>query len=230
MGETTVAAEPIAIAIKKMEMVELSTLRPYPLNPNNGDLNAIEQALKTLGMADVLIVNEPTREILGGNHRFHTLLEAGNTVAPVAWVNLDEKGARKLNLALNKVGKLSWTNKAELLESLESLDLDLLGTGYTIDDQENLIADLDKVQEETWGEFKGAYAETPEQTAARGEGVANTVELRGLKETTLVHSVDDYNLFCDYVKVIRQYTKLETTSAAVLDACRVYAMNLESHD
>jgi hypothetical protein len=219
-------AEVIEMAVEGWEMVDLSTLKPYPNNPNNGDLEAIEESLRRFGMVDGLIVNRPTREILGGNHRYFTLLEAGVKQCWVGWVTKDEQEAQALVIGLNEIGKMAWWDKGHMSEILKGLD-DLSGTGYTFDKLDDLLASLGKIEETPYGEFKGDYAETPAETAARGEGITNTIERQGLKETVVVHSNEEYGRLVDYIKRIRQYTECETTSQAVLEACRVYAGILE---
>ena len=205
----------IAITASPSVMFPVDQLKPFPGNPWNGDQEAIDASLEEFGQVEALVVNKPTLEVLGGNHRYAKFVEDGVPECLVQFVDLDPMRAKALNIRLNRVSQKGKFNDGELEHILATLD-DFALAGFTIDDYENLIAHLDKVEETPYQEFQGGYAETPEETAARGEGRVNNRVAAGLKEIVLVYANPEADRFFAALKIIKEKLGTETTSSTVL--------------
>ena len=119
------------------EVVPLANLKPYPANARIGDVRAIAESLETNGQYRPIVVNKRTNEILAGNHTWKAAKELGWKKIAVAWVDVDDREAKKIVLADNRTHDLGMYDNDALANLLMSLP-DLVGTGYDEWDLENL--------------------------------------------------------------------------------------------
>jgi ParB-like chromosome segregation protein Spo0J len=119
------------------EVVPLSSLKPYPKNARIGDVQAIAESLEVNGQYRPIVVNKRTNEILAGNHTWKAAKQLGWKKIAVAWVDVDEREAKRIVIADNRTHDLGTYDTEALTNLLMSLP-DLDGTGYTEWDLENL--------------------------------------------------------------------------------------------
>lgn len=119
---------------------DATKVRPHPDNPRNGDVEAIMDSIRENGCYRPIIVQASTGYVLAGNHTYAALIEMGEERIPVAWVDVDDDRAKKILLADNRTADLGRYDEALLLDLLKGLDGDLLGTGYSPDDVDNIEA------------------------------------------------------------------------------------------
>lgn len=119
------------------EVVEITSLKPYPKNPRRGDVDEIAQSLKVNGQYKPIVVNRRDQTILAGNHTWRAARSLGWTHIAVSYVDVDDYGAQKIVLADNRTSDMSSYDDTKLLELLESLPT-LDGTGFKAVDLEQL--------------------------------------------------------------------------------------------
>lgn len=121
------------------EIVEITSLKPYPKNPRRGDVDEIAQSLKVNGQYKPIVVNRRDQTILAGNHTWRAARSLGWTHIAVSYVDVDDLGAQKIVLADNRTSDMSSYDDSKLLELLESLP-SLEGTGFKDVDLDQLQA------------------------------------------------------------------------------------------
>lgn len=124
----------------------VASLRTYHRNPRQGDRAAIRQSLLVNGQYRPLVVNRGThtgreREVLAGNHTLMAARDAGWPEVAVSWVDVDDDHAARIVAADNRTADLGGYDERLLAELLGELP-DLAGTGYTEDDLDRLVRDL----------------------------------------------------------------------------------------
>lgn len=151
----------------EVQQVSVYTIEQHPENPNNGDIDALVESIRTNGFYQPIIVQTSTRFILAGNHRYVAALRLGLAEVPVVWRDVDNQAARRIMLADNRIAELAHRDEAQLadiLESLHSTDDGLLGTGYLTSDMVDLIAMInDPLTPEDFEQGGSEAEETPDQ-------------------------------------------------------------------
>lgn len=176
--------------------VPLTDVQPAPKNARRGDVEAIGESLRENTQYKPIVVREDTGEILVGNHTWRAAKELGwDEIAVLRVAVADDAQAERIKLADNRTADLAGYDTAELVAQLESLE-GLAGTGYSLDDLDDLITALGAhaVVELPDAPTDAAYAETPEEEAARAEraaGMTNTHAAGGLVDMILVYSEAD---------------------------------------
>ncbi len=127
---------------ESVEMVDINAVSPWPRNPRNGDLEAIAESIRQNGFYGTLTVQKSTGHILAGNHRWMAALEVGLKEVPVAWVDVDDEMAARINLVDNRSANLGWDDDALIAEILSELP-SLEGTGYDDEALAEIIAKQD---------------------------------------------------------------------------------------
>lgn len=128
-------------------MVPIDSVQQHPDNPRNGDMDALIESIKTHGFMDPIVVQKSTGYILAGNHRWQALHYFNEATVPVIWYTGDDLGAKKFLLADNRVGDRGRYDEHALLDILKTIqDEDstagLVGTGYTTDDYNAILAQM----------------------------------------------------------------------------------------
>lgn len=132
---------------QSVEMVPVGALRLHPRNVNNGDVGAIHESIKHNGFYGTIVAQRSTGYVLAGNHRLQAAQHAGATEVPVVWVDVDDDHALRILLADNRTTRLGSDDPealARLLQEIADTAGTLDGTGYSDDDLDELLADLDQ--------------------------------------------------------------------------------------
>jgi DNA (cytosine-5)-methyltransferase 1 len=127
------------------ERVHIDNIQPHPANPNDGDVAAIAESIRQNGFYGRIVVRDSTGKILAGEHRWRAAREVGLGEVPIERVECDDETAMRILLADNKTAANAEREPeplAGLLESLETTDDGLTGTGYDGDDLDSLLDDL----------------------------------------------------------------------------------------
>jgi hypothetical protein len=135
------------VIFSRTEEVPINSIIPYHKNARRGDINTIAQSLRENGQYKPLIVNIGTKtnrfkEILAGNHTWLAAKQEGWTKIGVAWVDVDNPEAAKINLIDNRANDMATYDVDVLAEQLRDLPT-LSGTGYSDDDAQAIIASID---------------------------------------------------------------------------------------
>lgn len=123
----------------------IGDLIEHPANPRKGDIAALKASLDEHEFYGAIVVQESTKRILAGNHRWKAAQAVGYETVPVLFVDVDDEQARRILLVDNRVNDLAtYDNDAllALLRELDASDHGLTGTGYNADDLA-LLASLD---------------------------------------------------------------------------------------
>jgi DNA modification methylase len=127
------------------ERVHIDTIEPHPANPNDGDVAAIAESIRQNGFYGRIVVRDSTGKILAGEHRWRAAQEVGLTEVPIEQVECDDETAMRILLADNRTAEKAERQDeplADLLESLETTQEGLTGTGYDGSDLDDLLDEL----------------------------------------------------------------------------------------
>jgi hypothetical protein len=117
------------------EEISPSLLKFAPYNPReitDHDFEALKKSIKEFGFVEPVVVNKKDNQIIGGHMRVRAAMELGFKTVPVAWVDLDEKRAKILNLSLNRIsGRWDIPKLEEMIYELaKTPDIDLTLSGF----------------------------------------------------------------------------------------------------
>lgn len=129
-----------------VETVPIKTLKPFPNNAREGDIGAICESLKAFGQYRPVVARRDTSEILVGNHTWRAAKHLGWKNLAVAWVDVNDEQATRIVLIDNRSSDLAGYDNDALLASLTTTP-DLTGTGFTLDDLDDLINDIQRERE-----------------------------------------------------------------------------------
>lgn len=133
------------------EWVPARSIKPHPHNPNRGDVEAIRESIQAHGFYGHVVVQQETRRILVGEHRWRAALEEGADQVPVLWVNVDDQEAEKILLVDNRTAELAKRDKDALVDVLSALleqDEGTVGTGYTQAEAEAIVGAFEDEERE----------------------------------------------------------------------------------
>lgn len=153
--------EPTALRI---EYWPLSDLIAWPTNPKSHDVGAIHSSIKRFGFTDPIIVDERTGKLAAGHGRSKTLnaiklggepppknivvRDDGEWLAPVVRgvTFADDVEHEAYLVGSNRSGELGGWEEDRLRHVLEAVNKSpdgLFGTGYDVEDMQDIIANLD---------------------------------------------------------------------------------------
>jgi hypothetical protein len=122
------------------EIVDISTLKPHPRNPRNGDIDVIGDSIASHGVYRSIVVSSDDY-ILAGNHTYAAAMEKGVKRLWIGRVPLrgDAPQALAIMLVDNRANDLAAGRYDEglLLEVLHDAPLEF--TGYEPEDVQRLI-------------------------------------------------------------------------------------------
>jgi ParB-like chromosome segregation protein Spo0J len=157
----------VSSLLDQIERVPVNSLEPFPGNPRRGDVGAIAESLHANQQYAPLIAQRSTRRVLAGNHTLQAAKSLGWDTITVAWVDVDDDHALRILLSANRTADLAGYDDRALAAVLNDLDGDFDGTGYAVqelDDLNNLLRRL------------GDHRETPPAPPADEPAPASTAE------------------------------------------------------
>lgn len=166
------------MAIPALEIIQttvpIDSVRPYGQNARVSDMDSIRESIGKHGIYKSIVVRKATMEILAGNHTWLAAKELGAKEVPVGIIDVDEDEAARIVLVDNRTNDLADYDHRALAELLASLDGDLAGTGYNLDDYDELIdalndADLTGLDSELQGDPDDAPEPPTEPLAKLGD-------------------------------------------------------------
>lgn len=168
-------AEPRIAAPLLQHVVPIDTLKPWPGNPRQGDIEAMAASLKTNGQYRVAVVQESSGQICAGNHMWLAAKdELGWDALAAITLDISDEEAKRILAADNGVGEKGSFNEyllADLLHDLAGSDLGLEGTGYEpadLEDLANLLSAPDSL--DSLAGSHGGYDDSGDVTPSRSEG------------------------------------------------------------
>jgi ParB-like chromosome segregation protein Spo0J len=131
----------------RTEVVPLDQLTPYPGNARRGRVDVIKDSITANGQYRSLIVREVEHGplvVLAGNHTMTAISELEGTQARCEIIDCDDATARRINLVDNRSNDLAEDDEEALGDLLRGID-DYTGTGFTEEEANAYIGDLDAV-------------------------------------------------------------------------------------
>ena len=132
----------------KIEYIPISELHPDAANPrriNDEQSESLTRSIREFGLVDSVIARQEDKTVIGGHQRLVAARKLGLNTVPVIYVDLPQKQARLLNLALNKISG-NWDQEllVRLIADLEQMpDVDLTLSGFDEDEIKKLLKNLD---------------------------------------------------------------------------------------
>jgi hypothetical protein len=184
------------------KVVKVTDLIPHPDNVRKGDTKAIKESLDANGQYRPIVVQKSSSHIIAGNHTYKAALELGWTEITATIIDVDDEAAIRIMLADNRTSELASNDEAALLTLLQRLEEsndELLGTGYDMDDLEDLIFKVE-------GNL-GTMTDAPSASERFDD-----YEARGIKSIILPYEVSEYEDLLPILAKLRQERDLETNS------------------
>lgn len=135
-----------------IKSIPVESINPAPYNPRidlvpgDEEYERIKKSIEVYGYVEPLVWNERTGNLVGGHQRFKVLMEKNPEKIDVSCVDLDMKQERMLNIALNKVqGDWDEYKLNQLLEELHAEDVDLELTGFSQDELNEILGEVEPV-------------------------------------------------------------------------------------
>ena len=132
--------------IVKVDINELISPEYNPRQITDDEMEKLKNSIKEFGYIAPIIVNKHNNHIVGGNQRYHALKEMSYDEIDVIFIEETDLNREKtLNIALNKISG-DWDNEKleELLNELNTSDIELILTGFDEFELEGLLFDADE--------------------------------------------------------------------------------------
>lgn len=124
MTETQKQKKPATpkIALPKVEVVEIGSIRPYARNARKNDaaVPAVKASIERYGLNQPLVVDKEG-VIIVGHTRYRALMELGATHVPVVRPVLTPAAVREYRIADNKTGEIAQWDKGLLIPELRAM-------------------------------------------------------------------------------------------------------------
>lgn len=145
-------------------------LNLFHRNPRVGNVDVIKASLRAHSQYKPILVNKGTHtgrpsEVLAGNHTLKAIRDLAEEhpdderwQSVLTWeIDVDDDRANRIVVADNRTSELGGTDEEALLELLEEIDDDLLGTGYDDDDLSLLMKKLRTDEDDIGSEMFKAH-------------------------------------------------------------------------
>ncbi|MFD8529432.1 ParB/RepB/Spo0J family partition protein [Streptosporangium canum] len=123
-------------------LVAVGDLEPHPDNPHRGDVDVIAESIAKNGFYGTVMVQQSRMRIIAGEHRWRGAKAQGLEQVPALVIDVDDDTATRIMLADNRTAEFGAYDDQVLADLLRGLD-DLDGTGWSDDDLNDLLSDVD---------------------------------------------------------------------------------------
>ena len=115
------------------------------LKPGDPEYEKLKRSILEFDLVEPLVWNKRTGRLINGHQRLKVLKEMGYTEVEVSVVDLPENKEKALNIALNKIqGDWDYVKLKDLLAELDADDFDIELTGFSPEEIEQLLTELDE--------------------------------------------------------------------------------------
>lgn len=213
----------------QLQQVPIDTLVLDPTNArlhNDRNKDSVRASIKEFGQVEVLVVQKGTNRVIGGNCRLQEMRRLGHDKVWIAEVDVDDKKANKLALALNRTGELAqWDDEmlGKLLGELET-EGDLSGIGWSDVEMDKILSDVEagwlddvgQAEPEKGADNLAAGATNVDGEGSGGEELVNPGLGRSTITATIVFDDDaQQKRFRKFVRWCRKTYPTETMSASL---------------
>ena len=223
----------------KIQEIPLKDIALLAGNPRRGNIDAVAESMEANGVYQPVIINRGTHtgremEVIAGNHRVQAAQKLGLESIPAIVLDITDSEAKRIALADNRTSDLAEYDAQALLDMLDDLD-DLVGTGYDLDDLDELRADLEEIAEEIepekeeGGSLEEQFGTPPFTTlSARGGAwqarkrawAASGIESVAGRQEELVSGAPNYlyTNFMDVKEIAEKAAGKKLTNQEILDS------------
>jgi len=223
----------------KIQEIPLKNIALLAGNPRRGNIDAVAESMEANGVYQPVIINRGTHtgremEVIAGNHRVQAAQKLGLESIPAIVLDITDSEAIRIALADNRTSDLAEYDAQALLDMLDDLD-DLVGTGYDLDDLDELRADLEEIAEEIepekeeGGSLEEQFGTPPFTTlSARGGAwqarkrawAASGIESVAGRQEELVSGAPNYlyTNFMDVKEIAEKAAGKKLTNQEILDS------------
>jgi hypothetical protein len=128
---------------------DITELKLHPRNPRKGNVESIRESIEHNGWYGAVLVQKSTGYIIAGNHRVQAAEAAGMKKIPIMEIDCDDTTAVRILLADNRTNDTATYDDeilADILKGLSEVDGSLFGTGYKLEDYDDIMAALQETQ------------------------------------------------------------------------------------
>lgn len=155
--------------------VDIKTLKHYEHNARRGNVDVLAQSLEVHGQYRPIVVQKSTNFILAGNHLVQAANKLGWEKVDVVFVDVDDEAARKIVLIDNRSAELGEFDVEALVSLLSEVD-DLIGTGYGVDDLDDLFVELEENETEAIPEAERFNIPLADDNVTERKSIADLAE------------------------------------------------------
>jgi len=155
--------------------MDLADLTEDPENArthSERNINAIKLSLDEFGQVEPLVVQASNGKVIGGNGRLQAMRDLGWVKAKVVKVDMDDKEAKALAIALNRTAELAEWNYETLAGNLG----DLVGGGFDVEKIGWLDHEVEPLMQAEWKPPE--VEDMPEPAAQNAKPIQTTKEQR----------------------------------------------------
>ena len=212
------------------EYVPISEVRQHEQNPRNGDVELIAESVAINGVYKP-IVTARDGTILAGNHSYQSFLSLGHEFVNIVRLDLDPDSAeaKRVMLADNRTSDVGQYDDQDLANLLQSIDDDLVGTGFTDTNLSDLQAILEYREHSTMADnltdSVGSGKAVTEDGAARTasfEGYLENYRDSDTRSIILPFNIEEYGQVIDLLAQARTKASVETNTHAIRAALDSY--------
>lgn len=201
--------------------VPIDSIQPHPDNPWDGDDEGIATSLKRFGQLRPILVQKSSGYIVAGNHTYRGAVRLGADRIAANLEDLTDEVAEAYLIADNRWHLRGSFNDEALVKILARIEERgaLEGTGYDVDDVEDLRALLGKLDETESEPFTGGYAEHEDETQER----TRSTQAEPMREVVLLLPTDRAKLFAEAVRELQERYGLSGVTDTVFRAILEHA-------
>jgi DNA modification methylase len=134
------------VQVSKIPIGQLNPAAYNPrkdLQPGDPEYEKLKRSMQEFGYVEPIVWNKRSGNIVGGHQRYKVLLDMGMSEVDCVVVDLDDAKEKALNLALNKIqGDWDYLKLEDLLQELDTGELDLELTGFDMEEIEDLVTQI----------------------------------------------------------------------------------------
>lgn len=199
-------------ALKKLKNgvtveVAIDSIEPWPNNPRVGDVDGIAKSIARFGQVRALVVQKSTGRIVAGNQTYAALKQLDHKTVEVKIVDMDDATARAFVVADNRLADVATYDDQLLVQTLQEVleDGGLEGTGFEVDDVEDLVAALGQVPPADDGRSGARHVEDDDETRQRYAGHQEGQ----MREIVLLMPDQEASEFRDHVQQLKEAWELD---------------------
>ena len=222
--------------IQKISIDKLHPARYNPradLKPGDPEYDMLAKGIGEFGLVVPLVWNKRSGNLVGGHQRLKVLKQAGIKEVQVSVVDLPDDKEQALNIALNKIsGEWDMPALKDLLEELDTGDIDMDLTGWNADELEELMTQVHQgeTEDDAVPEVKKSICKTGdlwelgEHRLLCGDAtkVADVARLMGGDRADMVFTDPPYGV--DYTGKTKKALKIQNDTHADMYSwlCKVF--------